>query len=100
MDEFVNFKSITGVENEEDILFWFDSANYDMSQAIELFFNNNGDKSKLKTEFKSSSESNQKSKDYHPPPSLYESELEVRKPDRVKRQKLIDDDIAIIEGKG
>eukprot|EP01031_Cornospumella_fuschlensis_P037886 gene37886-46023_t len=84
MDEFM---AITGLESEEEALEWLSAADFDVAVAVDLFLNSSASNA---ASHESNSSSNKRHVDHfdHQESSYYERE--VRRPDPIKKQRLID----------
>eukprot|EP01031_Cornospumella_fuschlensis_P050847 gene50847-62190_t len=84
MDEFM---AITGLESEEEALEWLSAADFDVAVAVDLFLNSSASNA---ASHESNSSSSKRHVDHfdHQEPSYYERE--VRRPDPIKKQRLID----------
>ena len=76
------FMTLTGLTNEVEASHWLEMANSNLEMAVELFFNHGANS------FPSHSSTKQQ---IRPPPSINNVDDDyVRKPDSVKRQRLVD----------
>ncbi|RYG64546.1 hypothetical protein EON64_13765 [archaeon] len=87
MDEFME---ITGVTSEEEALNWLSAADFDISLAVDLFLNCNTGKVVASSHSHSSSSKRHSDSFDIPDNLLYEEDVDVRKPDPVKKQRLIE----------